>query len=63
MHPPSLSAEGVEPPAQFSKRGPYRTSIFKEGRWERGDDLFQRGLQFLHKNKLKSELFNDKKSL
>ena len=31
--------------------------------WERGGDFFQRGLQFSHKNTLKSEIFNDKKSL
>ena len=30
--------------------------------WEKGGDFFQ-GVQFSHKNKLKSEIFNDKKSL
>ena len=37
-------------------------SQFLEGDyWERGGDLSSWGLQFLHK--LKSEIFNDKKSL
>ena len=31
--------------------------------WERGGDFIQRGLQFLHKNKSKSEIFNGKKRL
>ena len=39
-----------------------RISIFRGGCWEKGGDLFQ-GLQFLHINKLKSEIFNDKKGL
>ena len=40
-----------------------RISIFRGGGWwEKGGDLFQ-GLQFLHINKLKSEIFNDKKGL
>ena len=34
------------------------------GCWERGSDFFQGGgVQFSHKNKLKSEIFNDKKIL
>ena len=52
---PSLSAGGgVESPIKFSKRGELdRTSTF------RGGDFFQGGrLQFSHKNKLKSEIFN-----
>ena len=39
-----------------------RISIFRGGCWEKGGDLFQ-GLQFLQINKLKSEIFNDKKGL
>ena len=41
-----------------------RGSQFLEGGcWERGGKHFQeRGLQLLHKEKLKSEIFNDKKS-
>ena len=33
------------------------------GYWERGAWPLSEGLQFLHKNKLKSEITNDKKSL
>ena len=39
----------------FKKRGIDRISNF------RGGLLGKRGLQFLHKNKIKSEIFNDKK--
>ena len=42
-----------------------RTSTFTGGYWERGGDFFHVGrgreVQF-SKNKLKSEIFNDKKS-
>ena len=39
-----------------------RTSTFRGGSWERGGDFFQgRGCNFHIKNKLKSEIFNDKK--
>ena len=31
--------------------------------WERGDDLFQRDYSFYIKNKLRSEIFNDKRVL
>ena len=41
----------------FRKRGLDRTSVF------RGGGLFQRGCSFYIKNKLKSEIFNDKKGL
>ena len=37
--------------------------LLVRGCWERGSDFFQGGLQFSHKNKLESEIFNDKKSL
>ena len=33
------------------------------GCWKRGSAFFQGGLQFSYKNKLKSEIFNDKKIL
>ena len=40
-----------------------RTSTFRGGLLgKRGGDVFQGGLQFSHKNTLKSEIFNDKKS-
>ena len=49
--------------SKFSKRGGLTGSQLQEGGcWTRGDNFFQEGLQFLLKNKLKSELFNGKKS-
>ena len=61
--------EGVEPQTKLSKRGDLtvsnRISIFREGCWEKGGwgggVTFFRGLQFLHENELKSEVFNNKK--
>ena len=56
---------GVEPPTKFSKRwGLDRISNFREGiaRKESGD-FFQEGCSFYIKNKLKYEIFNDKKRL
>ena len=49
--PPHLSVGGVEPPTKFSKRGEGLTEsqFLEEGCWERGGDIFQGGLQFLHK--------------
>ena len=58
VHPFPLSAGGgrgggVEPPTQFLKRGGLdRNSIFRRG-----------SSFYIKKNKLKSEIFNDKKSL
>ena len=63
VHPLPFLLGGVEAPTKFSER---------EGAWQdlnRGGWLFLMGwgwrgggrLQFLHKNKLKSEIFNDKK--
>ena len=40
-----------------------RTSTLRGGLLEKRGDFFQRALQFLQKNKLKPEIFNDKKSL
>ena len=37
--------------------------FLKGGCWERGANFFQAGCNFLTKNELKSELFNEKKSL
>ena len=62
-HPPFYRGE-VEPPTKFSKRGGLTgPQLLEEGCWERGGDFFQEGgqLQFSHKYKLKSEIFNDKK--
>ena len=53
------------PPTKFSKSGGLTGLPLLEGRyWERGGDIFQGGgCTFYIKNKLKSEVFNDKKSL
>ena len=58
MHPP-LSAGGGWASNQIFKKGggAGKTSTF------RGGDFFQGGFNFHIKNKLKSEIFNDKKSL
>ena len=68
--PPHPLSEGeIEPPTKFSKRGGGLTGLqlLEGGCWQRGGDFFQGGggswLQFSHKNELKSEIFNDKKSL
>ena len=37
--------------------------LLEGGCWERGGDFFQGSCNFHIKNKLKSEIFNDKKSL
>ena len=48
----------------FKKEGGFTgPQLLEEGCWERGGNLFQGRLQFSTKNKLKSEIFNDKKSL
>ena len=62
--PPPLSARGVETPTKFSKSGGLTGPQLLEGvAGKEGGDFFQGGLQFSHENKLKSETFNDKKSL
>ena len=58
--PPPFSAEGIEPPTKYSKKGLERVSIFRGMLLgKRGWPCSRRGhgLQFLHKNKLKSEIF------
>ena len=58
---------GVEPPTNFSKRsGLEKTLIFRGGLVKRKGVTFLRGgvggeAQFYVKNKIKSEIFNDKK--
>ena len=47
---------GVEPPTKFSKRGLDRTSTFRVAGKEGGDFFQGEGLQFSHKNKLKSDI-------
>ena len=49
---------------KFQKWGGLTRSQLLEGVcWERGGNFFQGGCNFDIKNKLKSEIFNDKKSL
>ena len=66
--PPSLPPNDfcwrIEPSTKFSKMG-VRQDLFLMGvaGKEQGDFFQGRGLQFLHKKKLKSEIFNDKRSL
>ena len=65
VHPPApFCRRGIEPPTKFSKRGELtEPQLLEGGCWERGGDFFQGGYNFHIKNKLKSEIFNDKKSL
>ena len=64
VHPPLSDGGRVEPPTKFSKRGGLTGPQLLEGvAGKEGVTLIRRGLQFSHKNKLKSEVFNDKKSL
>ena len=47
---------GVELPTKFSRRGEWgltRPQFLEWGCWERGSDIFQGGLQFLHKKEKK----------
>ena len=65
--PPFLQGGGelnIQP--NFQKEGGLdKTSLLEGGCWERGGDFFQGegGLQFSLKNKLKSEIFNEKKKV
>ena len=64
VHPPLSAGGGGKPPTKFSKRGGLTgPTLLEGGCWERGGDFFQGGCNFHIKNKLKSEIFNDKKSL
>ena len=67
VHPSSLSAGGrgdgwFEPSTKFSKRRGLTGSQRVVAGKDRGD-FFQGGCSFYIKNKLKSEIFNDKKGL
>ena len=56
--------EEVEPPTKFSKGAGLTGSQLLEGiAGKEGGDLFQGGCNFHIKNKLKSQIINDKKSL
>ena len=62
--PPFCWEGGIEPQTKFSKGGLDRISIFRV--WVAGKeevDLLQGGCSFYIKNKLKSEIFNEKKGL
>ena len=67
VHPPFSIAgeEGVEPLTKFSKKGGLTgPQLYEEGCWKRGGNFFQGGYNVSKKkNKLKSEIFNSKKSL
>ena len=62
-----ISAGGVDPPTKFSKKGGLiGPQLLEESCRERGMTFFRgggRGCNFYIKNKLKSEIFNYKKSL
>ena len=62
---PPLFAEGggVEPPTKFEKGGLDRTSTFRGGLLGKRGVTFFRGGGVQLSHKLKSEIFNDKKSL
>ena len=63
VHPPFLQGR-VEPPTKFSKRVGLTGPQLLEGvAGKEGGDFFQGGCNFHIKNKLKSEIFNNKKSL
>ena len=64
VHPPL--PRGVPPPTRFSKKeGLAGPQLLEGGCWEKGDNFFQEGggCNFRIKKELKSEIFNDKKSL
>ena len=58
---PFCRGRGGEPPTKFSKKGGLTgPQLLEGGCWEREGAFFQGGCNF-HINKLKSEIFNDKK--
>ena len=66
MHPPPLSGGGVEPPTKFSKRWGMTWPQLLEGVGGKEEGYFFRGwgvCSFYINGKLKSDIFNDKKSL
>ena len=59
-----LSAGGLNLLLNFQKGGPWQDLNFESGvAGKEGGNFFQGELQFYKKNYLKSEIFNDKKSL
>ena len=66
VHPPRLSAGGggLSLLPNFQKGGLAGPPFLEGGCWKRGGYFFQgRGCNFSAKNKLKSGMFNDKRSL
>ena len=65
-HPFLLEGGRVDTPTKFSKRGSLTGTPFLDGGcWKRGSDFFQGGggYSFSTYDKLKSGIFNNKKSL
>ena len=59
-----LGGVNLQPNFQKGERGLKGPQLLKGGWWERGGDIFQGGgCNFYIKDKVKSEIFNDKKSL
>ena len=58
-----INALNLQPNFQKGGGGLTGPQPLEGGCWERVGDFRWRALQFSHKNKLKSETFNDKKSL
>ena len=59
---PSFCRDGLSLQPNFQKGGHDKTSTFRGGCWERWGDFFQgAGWNFHITNKVKSEIFNDKK--
>ena len=62
--PPPFLLGGLNFQPNFQKGGGLgMTSTFREGCWERVDDFFHGGDAIFTHKKLKSEIFNNKKSL
>ena len=62
VHPPLSAGGRVEPPTKFSKWGGGGGGGLSRTLIWRGGDLFERGgCNFYIKNKLKSEIFDEKK--
>ena len=63
VHPLSAGGLNFQPNFQMGGGGLYRTSTFRGALLGKGGEFFQGVIQFSERNKLKSEIFNDKKSL
>ena len=64
VHPAPFLLGNVEPPTKFSKTKDGTESQYLEGGcWERGGWPLPEGCSYYIKNKTKSEIFNDRRSL